>query len=100
MSDYKLVNGKKVRVCRYGCSVELPSFDTTENKYGEVDGTLHTKQRCENLKVSQKSDEANQNGIPNGHNELSLEVVLKKLESIGITLDLTKLRNAVNGDTK
>jgi hypothetical protein len=28
------------------------------------------------------------------NNELSLEVVFKKLESIGVTIDLNKLRNA------
>jgi len=39
--------------------------------------------------------------VPNkGNEDLSLEVVLKKLESIGITIDLQKLRNATNGATK
>ena len=37
------------------------------------------------------------NGYING-NDLSREIVPKKLKSIGITLDLTVLRNAVNGD--
>jgi hypothetical protein len=40
------------------------------------------------------------NGNGNNHSDLSLEVVLKKLKSIGITIDLTKLRNATNGEIK
>jgi len=34
----------------------------------------------------------------NSHSDISLEVVLRKLQSIGITLDLEKLRNATNGE--
>jgi hypothetical protein len=32
--------------------------------------------------------------LTNGHNEISLELVLKKLASIGVTIDLEKLKNA------
>lgn len=32
--------------------------------------------------------------------DLSLELVLRKLKTVGITLDLEVLRNAVNGDKK
>jgi hypothetical protein len=32
--------------------------------------------------------------------DLSLELVLRKLKTVGITLDLEILRNAVNGDKK
>lgn len=39
------------------------------------------------------------NGNVNGNNDPSLEVVLKKLESIWITIDLQELRNATNGAT-
>ena len=80
---YENENGKKGRICKYGCNTQLGEFDTKQNKYLELDGTLHTRERCESLKQKEK-----QNG-----NDISLEVVLKKLESIGITLDLTKLRN-------
>jgi hypothetical protein len=78
-----------VRLCKYGCSTKLGEFHTKENKFRELDGTLHTKVRCQSLKEKQNHS----NGTGNG-NDLSLEVVLKKLESIGITLDLEKLRNA------
>jgi hypothetical protein len=75
------------RTCKYGCNTQLGEFDTKENKFLETDGkTLHTRERCESLKQQK-------NGSKNGNNDLSLEVVLKKLASIGITIDLEKLRN-------
>ena len=71
-----------VRICKYGCGIQLGEFDTKQNKYLEGDGkTLHTRERCESLK-------SKSNG-----NDLSVEVFLKKLESIGITINLTKLRD-------
>jgi len=79
---YEYENGKKVRICKFGCNTKLGEFDTKENKYLETDGTLHTKERCESLKQ-------NRNG--NGKQEFTLEAVLKKLECIGITVDLKKL---------
>lgn len=49
------------------------------------DGTEHD---CKS-----KSKNGNGNGNGNGNNDISLEVILKKLESIGITIDMNKLRN-------
>jgi hypothetical protein len=73
------------KVCKYGCGVELGQFNTRENKFLESDQkTLHTKERCQELK---------QNSVPNNGNDLSVEVLLKKLDSIGITVNLEKLRN-------
>jgi hypothetical protein len=40
----------KIRLCRYECGTELGDFDEHENKYREVSGTLHTKERCQSLK--------------------------------------------------
>ena len=68
-----------VRKCKYGCNTELGQFDTKQNKYLEIDGSIHTKERCESLKQ--------------GHTDLSVEVLLKRLESIGISVDLNKFRN-------
>jgi hypothetical protein len=68
-----------VRICKFGCKTQLGEFDTKQNKYLESDGTLHTRERCESLKQ--------------GPNDLSVEVLLKKLESVGISVDLSKLRN-------
>ena len=69
-----------VRICKFGCSTQLGQFDTKQNKYLETDGTLHTRERCESIKQQ-------------GHADLSVEVLLKRLESIGISVDLNKLRN-------
>jgi len=68
-----------VRICKFGCNTQLGEFDTKQNKYLEVDGTLHTRERCESLKQNR--------------NDISVDVLLKKLESVGITVDLNKLRN-------
>ena len=37
-------------MCRYECGTELGDFDEQENKYREVSGTLHTRERCQSLK--------------------------------------------------
>jgi hypothetical protein len=81
MSDYKLVNGKKVRVCKYNCGTELLWSDEISGFIEKNGGVPHTKERCEGLKK----------GHNNGY-ELSLELVLKKLEKIGITINMEKLR--------
>jgi hypothetical protein len=47
-----------------------------------------------------KQEQQLTNGNNNGNSDLTLELVLRKLESIGIKIDLTKLRNAVNGEIK
>ena len=70
-----------VRICKFGCNTQLGEFDVKQNKYLETDGTVHTRERCESLKQG-----------PKGH-DISVEVLLKKLASIGITVDLNKLRN-------
>ena len=73
-----------IRICKYGCNIQLGQFDTKQNKYLESDGTLHTRERCESLKQKQG---------PNGHNDVSVEVLLRKLESVGVKVDLDRLRN-------
>lgn len=72
------------RICKYNCNTKLDKFDTKQNKYLELDGTVHTKERCESLK---------QKSVPNNRNDLSVEVLLKKLETLGIKIDLGVLRN-------
>jgi hypothetical protein len=58
----------------------------------ELDGKTHDCKK--NGKVKQESTTQSKK-IPTkqNNNDLSLEVVLKKLASIGITIDLEKLRN-------
>lgn len=80
-----------IRICKYCCSTKLGRFDEKLGKCLEMDGTAHSKERCKSIKSNLQ--------VPNGRNsDLSLEIVLKKLKSIGVTLDLEVLRNAVNGD--
>jgi len=75
------------RICKYGCKAELGDFDAKLNKYKETDSekTLHTKERCEYLKDKPKQDS-------NSH-DISVDVLIKKLSSIGIEINLEKLRN-------
>ena len=69
-----------VRICKYGCNSQLGEFETKENKYLETDGkTLHTRERCESLKKNQT------------HKEITLQEVIKKLESIGIIINVERL---------
>jgi hypothetical protein len=52
-----------VRKCRYSCGTQLSEFDKNENKYREVDGTLHTRQRCESLKQGPKDHDNGNKGF-------------------------------------
>jgi hypothetical protein len=79
-----------VRICKYGCNAELGDFNTKENKYLEIDGTLHTRQRCESLKKQTSLPSNNGNG---NSNDISVDVLLARLKQLGITIDLQKLRN-------
>jgi hypothetical protein len=51
------------------------------------DGSQH------DCKKKEKEQQQKLNGINNDNNHISLEVFLKKLQSIGITIDINKLRN-------
>jgi hypothetical protein len=83
MSDYKIVNGKKVRVCKYNCGTELVWSDEISGFIEQNGSVPHTKNRCQQVKSKQ---------VPNDHNDLSVEVLLKRLGQLGISLDLSKLR--------
>ena len=72
-----------VRTCKYGCNTQLGKFDETQRKYLETDGTVHSRERCELLKTKQ---------VPNVHNDISVEVLLKRLDQLGVKIDLNKLR--------
>ena len=82
MSDYKLVNGKKVRVCKYGCDTELVWSDDISGFIETKGGVAHTQERCKEVKQQKK--------IPN----FTVGSLLEKLESLGITLDLDKVMKA------
>jgi hypothetical protein len=68
-----------IRICKYGCNSQLGEFDKKENKYLETEGkTIHTRERCESLKKNQVR-------------EITLQEVIKKLESIGIIINMDRL---------
>jgi hypothetical protein len=85
MSDYKMVNGKKVRVCKYGCVTELVWSDEISGFIETVGKVAHTKDRCQEVKQGK-------NSVPNNGNDVSVQVLLKRLEQLGISIDLSKLR--------
>jgi hypothetical protein len=72
----------KIRMCRYECGTELGDFDEKQNKYLELSGTLHTRERCQSLKSQTVT------GTKKGETKpLSLEELdarLKRVESIVI----------------
>ena len=80
MSDYKIVNGKKVRVCKYGCETELVWSDDISG-FIETEGKLpHTKERCQEVKSKQT----------NSTREAKFDEIIKKLVAIGIELEALK----------
>jgi hypothetical protein len=77
MSDYKIVNGKKIRVCKYGCNTELIWSDDISG-FIETEGKIaHTKERCQQVKKPKQ--------------EITLESVLRKLETHGIIVNVERL---------
>lgn len=55
MSDYKIVNGKKVRVCKYGCGTELVWSDEISGFIETKGEVAHTQERCKAVKESSTS---------------------------------------------
>ncbi len=80
MSDYKIVNGKKVRVCKYGCDTELVWRDDISGFIEQNGSVPHTKERCKQVKESKKPKQ-----------EITLESVLRKLETHGIIINVERL---------
>ena len=79
MSDYKIVNGKKVRVCKYGCDTELVWSDEISGFIETKGGVHHTPETCKEVKEQKK--------IPN----FTVGSLLQKLYELGMTIDLEKL---------
>jgi hypothetical protein len=40
-------------MCQYECGTELGDFDEKQNKYLELSGILHTRERCQSIKSQQ-----------------------------------------------
>jgi hypothetical protein len=83
MSDYKIVNGKKVRVCKYHCNTQLVWSDDISGFIETETKIAHTKDRCQEVKSNQ---------APEGHNDISVDLLLRRLSQLGISIDLNKLR--------
>lgn len=64
----------KIRMCRYECGTELGDFDEKQNKYLELSGTLHTREKCQSLKA--------QTGTKKVLSLEELDKRLKRVESI------------------
>ena len=79
MSDYVMKNGKKVRVCKYGCDTELVWSDEISGFIETKGGLHHTPERCKQVKESKPKQ------------EITLESVLRKLETHGIIVNVERL---------
>ena len=80
MSDYELVNGKKVRVCKYGCDTELVWSDDISGFIETKGGLPHTQDKCKQVKETKQTKQ-----------EITLEMVQRKLEPIGIIINVERL---------
>ena len=79
MSDYKIVNGRKIRICKYGCETELVWSDEISGFIETNGGLTHTQDRCKQVKESKRKS------------EITLEQVLRKLETHGIIVNVERL---------
>jgi len=80
MSDYKIVNGKKVRFCKYECGTELVWSDEISGFIEQNGSVAHTKDRCKQVKELKKPKQ-----------EITLESVLAKLGTHGIIVNVERL---------
>jgi len=76
---------QSTRTCKYGCNTTLGDFDTDKRKYKELDGTLHTFERCQSLKPKQY-----QKPLTNGHSTNELDSIVKTLQDIITELERIK----------
>ena len=84
MSDYKIVDGRKIRICKYGCDSELVWSDEISGFLEKNGGVAHTKDRCQEVK-SKHGDV-----VPSGAT-YTVEAVLRKLETHGIIVNVERL---------
>ena len=86
MSDYKVVNGKKVRVCKYQCNTELVWSDDISGFVETNGGVAHTKDRCEQIKESNKPQPKQE---PKDR-EAKIAAIVKMIQSIIVNLEELK----------
>lgn len=87
MSDYKIVNGKKVRVCKYSCDTELVWSDDISGFIEQNGGVAHTKERCQHVKESKKPK---QETTTQQDREAKIARIIKMVESVVFELEALK----------
>ena len=93
MSDYEIVNGKRVRACKYECKT-MVAWDDANKYFIEVDNdeVHHTPERSKAFKeLGNGNANKNNNLIENQKQKFTLYDVTKKLESIGIIINVERL---------
>lgn len=81
MSPCKRVNGKKTQLCRYECGTQIWWDESKSLFIEENGGATHTQEMCKSIKDSKPKQ------------EVTLEALQKKLESLGIIVNVEKLMN-------
>ena len=71
----------KIRLCRYECGTELGDFDEKQNKYLELSGTLHTRERCQSLKSQTVTGTKK---VETFHKPLTLEALDARLKRVEV----------------
>jgi coenzyme F420-reducing hydrogenase delta subunit len=91
MSDYKQVNGVKVRSCKYNCGTKV-AWNESKKYFEEVDhdNVHHTRERCT---AFQEADKQKLNHTidkiekENQRTTLTVDEIVRRLRSIGINID-------------
>jgi len=96
MSDlYKTENGTKVRTCKYNCGIKV-AWNDMKKFFIEVDHdeVQHTKERCmafQETDIQIVNNAVKKIEAENQRKQITLEMVTKKLESIGIIINVERL---------
>jgi hypothetical protein len=71
----------------FDCGTELGDFDEKQNKYLQLSGTLHTRERCESLKNRSQSKVEQTNLEQESFEQATLQLVFDKLKVVDAKLD-------------
>ena len=85
MSDYKIVNGKKVRVCKYNCNTELVWSDEISGFIETKGGLAHTQERCKQVKSKQTKLEPSTQS-----SEARIAAIIKAIQKVILDLEALK----------
>ena len=90
MSDYKIVNGKKVRVCKYGCDTELAWSDEISGFIETKGGLAHNQERCKEVKSKLSTENFSVIKQEPKDRNARIDEIIKKLTAIGMDLEALK----------